>query len=139
MDPFEGPGRDGPFGPPPGQNPASGFPAPVSHLESAEREALLRPWMMDSRERKSEALHERVSTRGSPPRTLAAPLKRPMPQPSDVPPECIQAALVVRDAIVAIVPFEHEAQPGKLFRYRVVPAALGFFFEATELRLHFLP
>ncbi len=27
-----GPGRDGPFGPPPGQNPASGFPAPGSHL-----------------------------------------------------------------------------------------------------------
>ena len=28
------PGRDGPFGPPPGQNPASGFPAPGSHLGS---------------------------------------------------------------------------------------------------------
>jgi len=33
-----GPGRDGPCGPPPGQNPASGFPAPGSHLRStAER------------------------------------------------------------------------------------------------------
>jgi hypothetical protein len=29
-----GPGRDGPFEPPPGQNPASGFPAPGSHLGS---------------------------------------------------------------------------------------------------------
>src|SRR5450432_1959973 len=28
------PGRDGPFGPPPGQIPAGGFPAPGSHLES---------------------------------------------------------------------------------------------------------
>jgi hypothetical protein len=28
----DGPGRDGPFGPPPGQNPASRFPAPGSHL-----------------------------------------------------------------------------------------------------------
>ena len=30
------PGRDGPFGPPPGQNPASGFPAPGSHFGSTE-------------------------------------------------------------------------------------------------------
>jgi hypothetical protein len=30
-----GPGRDGPCGPPPGQNPACGFPAPGSHLGSA--------------------------------------------------------------------------------------------------------
>ena len=29
-----GPGRDGPFGPPPGQIPACGFPAPGSHLRS---------------------------------------------------------------------------------------------------------
>jgi hypothetical protein len=29
-----GPGRDGPFGPPPGQSPAGGFPAPGSHLRS---------------------------------------------------------------------------------------------------------
>ena len=32
------PGRDGPFGPPPGQNPASGFPAPGSHFGSTECE-----------------------------------------------------------------------------------------------------
>lgn len=38
-----GPGRDGPFGPPPGQNPASGSPAPGSHLGSTERRAFGRP------------------------------------------------------------------------------------------------
>ncbi len=38
-------GRDGPHGPPPGQNPASGFPAPGSRLGSTESEAIgwLRP------------------------------------------------------------------------------------------------
>ena len=47
-------GRDGPFGPPPGQNPASGFPAPGSHLGSTEGEALGGPGMMDTGRRKRE-------------------------------------------------------------------------------------
>ncbi len=52
------PGRDGPFGPPPGQIPASGFPAPGSHLGSAESEALLRPRMHDLRSKQLVALLE---------------------------------------------------------------------------------
>ena len=43
------PGRDGSFEPPPGQNPASGFPAPGSHLGSTESKALLGPGVYDSR------------------------------------------------------------------------------------------
>ena len=41
------PGRDGPFGPPPGQSPACGFPAPGSHLGSTGSETFVGPWMMD--------------------------------------------------------------------------------------------
>jgi hypothetical protein len=35
------PGRDGPFGPPPGQNPACRFPAPGSHLRSTDQRVVL--------------------------------------------------------------------------------------------------
>jgi hypothetical protein len=43
-----GPGRDGSFEPPPGQNPACGFPAPGSHLGSTESEAGRGPRMKDA-------------------------------------------------------------------------------------------
>jgi hypothetical protein len=46
-----GPGRDGPFGPPPGQNPACGFPAPGSHLRSTGEKATKRNRMSDLRRR----------------------------------------------------------------------------------------
>jgi hypothetical protein len=42
-----GPGRDGPCGPPPGQNPACGFPAPGSHVGSTGSESHLRPRVDD--------------------------------------------------------------------------------------------
>lgn len=58
-----GPGRDGPFGPPPGQIPASGFPAPGSHLGSTGREAYGGPWMVDLGRRKRVALSKGI-TRG---------------------------------------------------------------------------
>lgn len=45
----ESSGRDPPCGGPPGQNPASRFPAPGSHLGSAVSESLLGPGMMNAR------------------------------------------------------------------------------------------
>src|SRR3954447_10912330 len=41
-------GRDGPFGPPPGTEPASGFPAPGSHFGSTECEPFCGPRMKDA-------------------------------------------------------------------------------------------
>ena len=70
-----GPGRDGPFGPPPGQNPASGFPAPGSHLGSTESEALRWPGVMDAGRRKREAFLEGLELLPIPATALAAALQ----------------------------------------------------------------
>ena len=67
-------GRDGPFEPPPEQNPASGFPAPGSHLGSTGSEAFVGPRVKNARWRKREPCLERLSLRLRPSTALASSL-----------------------------------------------------------------
>ena len=62
------------FRPPPGQNPASGFPAPGSHLRSAESEATLRPRMMEPGIRETIACIKGITLGCGPACALAAAL-----------------------------------------------------------------
>ena len=88
---------------------------------------------------KRKTLLEGFSAFGRPACALAAPLQRPMPHPGHSPLELTQRAVVGWHSVVAVMSFEHLAQPGMLLHYWVVPTASGFFLQAREFRAPFLP
>jgi hypothetical protein len=132
-------GRDGPFGPPPGQNPASGFPAPGFHLGSAESKALLGPGMIETRKWEWEAYVESVTLRPPPMSALASTRQRPVPHGTDAPSKLRERLVVGWHAVVPIVPIEHLAEPGVLFHDRGVTSSLGLFLELRQLGAPLLP
>jgi len=134
-----GSGRDGPFGPPPGQIPASGFPAPGSHLGSTESEACRRPGVKDAGKRKWKATLEGCVPLVGPASSLATALQRSMPDSTCSVPELRQRAQVGGHRVVAIVPDQHRADPAMLFRDGLVPSPLAFFRETRQLGAPLLP
>src|SRR5688572_28336250 len=95
--------------------------------------------MVNARIRKWELLLERTQAWSRPSGTLTAPLQRPEPHPAHSLVKLGERPVIARHPIVAVVSFEHLAQPGMLFHYTPVPAPAGLLLELRHLGAPLLP